>query len=215
MGEAYKKAAENVASYRGNIYEGGEIDSHLLPDVTEEIEEFINNFIEKNPEPLYTPDNPRRSARNAKKAKNYHYYSPEDEMMDVEDAIIAVCEKKGLTYSEELVKEFYTYQETAYKYEAPLPKKASIWASYNSSSLQKQMRDKSIMTAIDKYCAKNKIEYDSNSMMKKYDEWVADPANEKLAFQILDGGPYRYVFHLAPSVCVRNFFKCMKKQIVY
>lgn len=215
MGETYKKAAENIASYRGNIYEGGEIDSHLLPDVTEEIEKFINNFIETNPEPLYTPDNPRRSARNVNKAKKFNYYSPEDEMMDVEDAIIAVCEKKGLTYSEDLVKEFYEYLETAHKYEAPLPKKASIWANSYSRSLQKQIRDKLIMTALDKYCTKNRIEYDSNSMMKKYDEWASDPANEELAFQILNGGPYRYAFPLAPSVCVRNFFKCMKKQIVY
>ena len=218
--KAWKIAADSVAEADRNLYTEGRV--YQLNGVGVRIEDFINKFIDNHPvttqpaQPvasLYTPENPRRSGRNTNKSKIV-YYSPEDEMMDVEDAIIAVCEKKGLTYSEELLTEFYDYLKTAYKYKTII-ENATIWAKYYSTSLRQQESDIENMKAIDKYCTKNGMVYDANSILTKYYEWKSDPVNDKLVNVTSMTEKYKYSYPKSTSTRVKNFFKSMKKQIVY
>jgi hypothetical protein len=191
--------------------------------------------------PVYTANNPRRSRRNL--GKTVKYYADEDDQDDIEEALIAFCNKKGLTYSDELLNEFNKYIKTAPDYfgktynwstnkykEVSIIEKATLWAKYYSTSLQAQIKDVKIRNTIAMYCTKNNIQFDP-IMTKKYNDWVADPANYKLTYKTYTSynctcsscsannkttnTSDTYTYPLTTSVRIKNFFSSFKKTIVF
>jgi hypothetical protein len=240
---AYKKVAESVLTTKNNIYDVCEGYSPLeLDSAGDKITEFIYNFVQSNPvatvvtKSIYTPETPRRSRRNV--GKTVKYYTDEDELDDIEEALIAFCNKKRLTYSDDLVTEYYQYNKNpsapyfGKKYNwrtdtyevRSITEKATWWAKYYSTSLIKQAQDAKLSNAFLKYCTKNNYQFDP-IMIQKYNDWVADPTNDKFINTIYRGcmcsqcartnAGRTQTVPLTTSVRIKNFFSSFKKTLIF
>lgn len=194
------------------------------PDNT--LSSFYENYLESIKIPIYTAENPRRSKRVAAKTKVEYFTKEElaaDEQDEIAQAILDICDKKGLEYNDDLVTEFEDWLPTAPLYAIQKyiwrtikvePRRkietAKYWAKYNSTTLKKQIlqqrQDKASSKAITKYCEKNNIEY-SSVMVEKFFQWKADPANKNFTH-------YTY-YERAPTYCVKQWFNTLKKTIVF
>lgn len=181
-------------------------------------------FVQK----LYTPENPRRSKRLMNKPL-VQYYSPEEEYMDVCDALEGLCKKMGLIFTASLVTEFYEFKKTydpSYFADDYIPDVAVEWAKFDSTSLKKQRNDKRVMREIQNYCYKNNIQFEP-IMKEKYTTWVSDPANEKYLRRaytycgcsscVYRNGnkPLTGFYEVSAFQRVKAFFSTLKKQIVW
>jgi DNA polymerase/3'-5' exonuclease PolX len=169
----------------------------------------------------YTPENPRRSHRLAKKPKP-NYFPKEDEQDEIEELIEAICKNKGWEFSEDLITEFNAWMITDAKYGShkydyntnkyvPKPMKELVkdWLMYYSEDIQQQQKQQKRAKAILNYCKKNNIEYTS-LMDEKFAQWAADPANKKLISYSLGHAAYdRTAGH-----CVNKWFSTLKKTVV-
>jgi hypothetical protein len=172
---------------------------------------------------------PRRSKRIAKMPPKT-YFSPEDEMIDIEEALITICNKKGWIYSDTFLEDFYAWLPTApdwatMKYDylneriIPFPKTliAKNWAMYYSSSITKQKEEIRFNKAIINYCNKHGYLYNYN-MITKFSEWMNDPVNKSIitytyppsSFADMETNTYNRPL----SYCVNKWFATLKKKVL-
>jgi hypothetical protein len=182
--------------------------------------------------PRSTRPNPRRSRRNI--GKPTPKYFDEDEL--VADEIESYCIKKDYEFSDEIVAEFNAWLPTASKYDTqrynwktnkyearPKAEIAKYWVQYNSNSIAAQKKQKTLTNTIYKYCQRNGFDYNP-IMPRKFDEWMADPANKKLitttyTYKGCSCGkcakPVATTVVRSPAYCVRKWFSTLKKFIVF
>lgn len=242
----WKAVADAVANYNRNLYDGNCFCAEELPvtgyTIGTNVENFINDLLDnphlkpvvKPAAPAITPENPRRSNRIAKMPK-MTYFSPEDEMMDVADAMQEVCKKKGWKYTDELVTDFYQWLPTANKYfvnkydwktneYVPLTniQIAKDWLVAFSTTINQQKILNNITKALIKYCDKKGFEYSTN-MRDKFIEWYNDPANKSIVTNTFDAGKCgcgkcrdasTYTFPRSYTYCINKWIATLKKSIV-
>lgn len=199
---------------------------------------FISNFLEAT-----SCSGPRRSHRLKSKPRisyfHIHNYKAiqtddvnsmeyededEDEKDNISNAIKAVCDEKGLTFSQDLINEFYTWRSTAPKYTtvkyyqdsyvpAGNPEIAKEWAELYSTTLNEQNHITKTLQCIKAYCYKNDIQYDP-TMLIKFSEWYKDPVNMKYIMytsRCICENCFNKSFYCTPSSIVKYWFSSLQK----
>lgn len=241
MDEARRLAAQNAPKVEVPQPEVGPenkpVATNPLQDIIDEVRAIRDEVVDNVP--VYTSQNPRRSKRNIGKPSPI-YYTQDDDYDEIYEGIKYVCDKKGLTFSEDLVDEYRAWLPTAPKsateeyfrgsyVHCSTYKIAKEWASLYSTTLQEQIRINKALPYIQKWCRKNDIEYDP-IMPTKFSKWYKNPANKvyicntythtNCIWPCCDPialNPTKKVIikYFSPAQVVNSWFSTLKKVVVF
>jgi hypothetical protein len=145
---------------------------------------------------------------------------------EVTKTIKKVCAKNKWPYSDDLVTDYkawyptvpyypthmYNYQTKAYD----LPRKTEVvvktWVRTYSTKLKPFYRMTAMKLGLITYCKKHGYEHNER-LAKKFAEWASDPTNTTRVCAYGDGS--RYVYEHPPATAVTNWFKTLKKVILF
>lgn len=165
----------------------------------------------------------RRSTRIANKPLKV-YFSEDDE---IAEAIQAICDKRGLEYSDELVEEFNYWrknspQDFTNKYDdcynrfipMTIQQLVNRWYKRFSTSLKHMENLNNLDRELINYCKQKGITYNS-SLRRQLFEWVEDPANKNLIYYNIEiSAPFNevsYIFYYKPERTIKKWFASLKK----